>query len=76
MKGLSHYIKYLKRGFGRTSHLTSIDIRNKRMKREEAEELVNIYDGKKPKSLDLFLEILNLSENEFYKIIKTHGITI
>ena len=46
--------KILKRGFGRTSHLTSIDIRNKRMRREDALELVKMYDGKRPKALDVF----------------------
>ena len=45
MQGVRDYIKYLKRGFGRTSHLTSIDIRNKRMKREEAKELEK-YESK------------------------------
>ncbi len=75
MQGVRDYIKYLKRGFGRTSHLTSIDIRNKRMEKEEARELVDIYDGKKPKSLELFLEILNLTEDEFYKIVKTHVVS-
>ena len=75
MQGVRDYIRYLKRGFGRTSHLTSIDIRNKRMEKEEAKELVDIYDGKKPKSLDLFLEILNLTEDEFYEIVKTHVVS-
>lgn len=72
MQGVRDYIKFLKRGFGRTAHLTSIDIRNGRMDRKEAEELCKIYDGKKPKSLSLFLKLINLSEDKFYDIVKEH----
>ena len=72
MQGVRDYIKFLKRGFGRTAHLTSIDIRNNRMSREKAIELCKIYDGKKPKSLDLFLKMVKISEDEFYEIIQSH----
>lgn len=72
MQGIRDYIKFLKRGFGRTAHLTSIDIRNKRLDRDTALELCRLYDGKKPKSLDLFLKIVKISEDEFYDIVKTH----
>mgnify|MGYP001316518914 CR=1 FL=1 len=72
MQGVRDYIKFLKRGFGRTAHLTSIDIRNNRMSREKALELCKIYDGKRPKSLDVFLKIVNITEDEFYDIVKTH----
>lgn len=74
MQGVRDYIKYLKRGFGRTAHLTSIDIRNSRMSRDRAIELTNLFDGKKPKTLDLFLKITNLTEKEFYDIVKEHVI--
>lgn len=72
MQGVRDYIKFLKRGFGRTAHLTSIDIRNNRMSKDKAEELCKIYDGKKPKSLSLFLRLINLSEDDFYDLIKKH----
>ena len=75
MQGVRDYIKFLKRGFGRTAHLTSIDIRNGRMDRKKAEELCKIYDGKKPKSLSLFLKLINLSEDKFYDIVKEHIIS-
>ncbi len=75
MQGVRDYIKYLKRGFGRTAHLTSIDIRNNRMSREEAEELTSMYDGKKPKALEVFLNILNMTEDEFYEIVKSHEVS-
>lgn len=72
MQGLRDYIKFLKRGFGRTSHLTSIDIRNGEMDRKKALELVKDYDGKRPKALDFFLKIMDISELEFYNIIAKH----
>ena len=75
MQGVRDYIRYLKRGFGRTSHLTSIDIRNNRMKRSEAVELVKMYDGKKPKALDIFLNILDISEDDFYDIVEKHVVS-
>ncbi len=72
LQGTRDYIRYLKRGFGRTSHLVSIDIRNKRLTREEGLSLVKEYDGKKPKSLEYMLKILNISEDEFYDIVLKH----
>ena len=72
MQGIRDYIKFVKRGFGRTSHLVSIDIRNNRMSREEGEKLVKENDGKRPKSLDGFLEMLDLTDEEFYKIVFKH----
>ena len=72
MQGSRDFSKFLKRGFGRTTHLMSIDLRNKRIDRKKAKKLVNKYDGKKPKSLALLLKILNISEDEYYKIIKSH----
>ena len=31
-----------------------------------------MYDGKKPKSLEIFLKIIKISEDEFYDIVKKH----
>ena len=39
IQGVRDYFKFIKRGFGRTNHLANIDIRNKRMTREEGWEL-------------------------------------
>jgi len=75
MQGVRDYIKFLKRGFGRTAHLTSIDIRNKRLDRDRAMELIKLYDGKKPKTLELFLKIIKMTEDEFYEVVKTHIIS-
>jgi hypothetical protein len=72
--GVRDYLKYIKRGIGRTAHLTSIDIRNSRMSREEALKLTEEYDGKRPASLDIFLNYLGISEEEFMAIALSHQI--
>jgi len=72
MQGMRDYIKFLKRGFGRTTHLASIDIRNGRLTREEGELLVKQYDGKRPNSIEIFLKYLGITEKEFMDIVKPH----
>ncbi len=72
MQGVRDYLKYLKRGFGRTTHLVSIDIRNGRKTREEGAALVAEYDGKRPGSLDLFLDFLGIDEETLMKLVEPH----
>jgi len=72
MQGVRDYLKYIKRGFGRTSHLASIDIRNNRLDRKEGVRLVETYDGRRPKALDFFLKITGITENEFYDYAFNH----
>ena len=50
--------------------MASIDIRSGRLTREEGVALEQEYDGKRPASMDWFLEILGMSEAEFYEILK------
>lgn len=72
MQGVRDWTKYLKRGFARTTHLTSIDIRNGRKTREESLDLVAQYDGRRPPSLDLFLRYLDITEEEYMEIVGQH----
>lgn len=72
MQGVRDYIKYLKRGFGRTTHLASIDIRNGRMTRDKGEQLVQEYDGRRPYALDLFLDALGITEEQFMAVVEPH----
>lgn len=72
MQGVRDYIKFLKRGFGRTAHLASIDIRNDRLSRAEGAAMVAAYDGRRPPSLDLFLEFLGLTEERFMELVAPH----
>ncbi|MCG8637444.1 MAG: N-acetyl sugar amidotransferase [Desulfobacterales bacterium] len=71
-QGVRDYLKYIKRGFARTRFLVSIDIRENRMKKAEALELIKKYDGFRPSSLDVFLELLDLTEEEFMDIAMKH----
>ena len=74
MQGMRDYLKYLKRGYSRVTQMTAIDIRNGRMTKEEANSLISKWEGKKPQSLKIFLEYLELSEEEFNKIV--HKLTV
>ncbi|MBY6167616.1 MAG: N-acetyl sugar amidotransferase [Pseudomonadota bacterium] len=73
-QGMRDYSKFVKRGYGRTNHLMSIDIRNGRKTREEALRLEEQYDGKRPASMDWFLEILNMTEDEYYDYLRAHAV--
>lgn len=75
MQGVRDYIKYLKRGYSRPSHLASIDIRNHRMDRSEAMAMIEEYEGRRPPSLDLFLQYVGLTEDEFVEIVRTHEVS-
>jgi N-acetyl sugar amidotransferase len=72
MQGVRDYIKFLKRGYSRPSHLSAIDLRNKVITEEKAKENIKLYEGKRPYSLDLFLKFIGLSENQFLEVIKEH----
>lgn len=72
MQGVRDYIKYLKRGYARTSHLTSLDIRNGKKTREQSLQLVSEYEGRVPHSLSLFLEYTGLTESEFMEVVDKH----
>ncbi len=74
LQGQRDYIKFIKRGYARTTHLTSIDIRNGRMTREEAVKLIEKYEGKRPQSLPYLLKILGIDEKEWREIAVTQAI--
>lgn len=75
LQGVRDYIKYIKRGYTRPAHLASIDIRNRRLSREEGLDLVREYEGKRPPSLDLFLDFIGLTEREFLDIAMSHAVS-
>jgi N-acetyl sugar amidotransferase len=75
LQGVRDFIKYVKRGYSRPSHLASIDIRNHRMSRDEAMALIKRYEGRRPPSLDLFLSYVGLTEDEFWQIALGHGVS-
>jgi N-acetyl sugar amidotransferase len=69
MQGVRDYIKFLKRGYSRVSQMTALDLRNGRIDKAEADKLVAQYEGKKPHSLTLFLEYLEMDEETFNEIV-------
>jgi hypothetical protein len=75
MQGVRDYIKYIKRGYTRPTHLASIDIRNGRMDRYHALNVIDEYEGKRPPSLDLFLEFVGLTEAEFMEVALGHQVS-
>ncbi|MGE3540904.1 MAG: N-acetyl sugar amidotransferase [Candidatus Tectimicrobiota bacterium] len=74
MQGVRDYLKFIKRGYGRTAHLTSLDIRHDRLHRDEALRLSSAHDGKRPASLDLFLRYVGISEQEFMEIAQAQAV--
>lgn len=67
--GIHDYFKFLKFGYGRATDHASIDIRNKRMTREDGLKLVKQYEGKIPtRYLNEFLEDFELTKEEFLQV--------
>lgn len=73
MQGVRDYVKYLKRGFSRITHLTTLDIRHGRMSREEALSHISNLEHRKPRSLEV-LSYLGITETEFNEIVAKHVI--
>ena len=69
MQGVRDYIKFLKRGYSRVTQMTALDLRANRIDKKVADSIVEEYEGRRPASLELFLEYLGLSEDEFNEIV-------
>ncbi len=69
MQGTRDYIKFLKRGYGRVAQISAFDARNGLITNQEALSRGFKYDGHRPQSLDIFLNYVGLSEDEFYSLI-------
>jgi N-acetyl sugar amidotransferase len=69
MQGVRDYLKYLKRGYSRVTQMTALDIRNGRIEKAEADDLIEQWEGKKPPSLTVFLEYMNMTEAQFNGLI-------
>jgi N-acetyl sugar amidotransferase len=75
MQGVRDYLKFIKRGFSRATHLTSIDIRNQRLTRDQAKALIEQHEGQRPASLDVFLDYVGMTEEEFLAIAMSHQVS-
>ena len=69
MQGTRDYIKFLKRGYSRVSQINALNVRHKRMTPDEAKNINEKFDGRKPPSLEVFLEYVGLTEEEFNQIV-------
>ena len=74
-QGIEDYLKWIKRGMSRMTHLASIDIRNGRMTRDEALRYIETYEGYRPSSLDVFLKAMEMPEEEFNEIAFRHVVS-
>ena len=64
------YMTYIKFGIGRATYDSAQEVRNSKIKRSEAVNLVKKFDGEFPeKYLKEFCEYINISEKNFYKIV-------
>lgn len=70
MQGTRDYIKYLKRGYSRVTQLVNFEIRSGNMNTEKAQNWIDNYEGRKPQSLEVFLEYMGITEDEFNAYIK------
>ena len=75
MQGVRDYLKYIKRGYSRPSHLVALDVRSGRMEHSEGMSQVEQYEGRRPPSLDLFLDFVGLTEDEFLEIAMQHQVS-
>jgi N-acetyl sugar amidotransferase len=63
---LHTYLMYLKFGFGRANQDASIEVRRGAMEREQALNLVRLYDGQYPEEyLSMYLDYYRLSKDQF-----------
>ncbi|MBM22962.1 MAG: legionaminic acid biosynthesis protein PtmG [Gammaproteobacteria bacterium] len=67
---LHAYLMYLKFGFGRGTQDAGIEIRRGAMTRDQAINLVKLYDNNYPENfLDLYLDYYEMNAQEFNKVI-------
>ena len=67
---LHTYLMYLKFGFGRANQDASIEVRRGAMDRDQALELVRIYDGHYPEEHEpLFLDYFEMDSADFHAVL-------
>lgn len=67
---LHDHMKYVKRGFGRGTDQASADVRAGLLTREEGFEIAKKYDQQRPAYLDEFLDMANITEEEYNNVLK------
>ena len=70
LASLHYYLMYLKFGFGRATQDAGIEIRRGAMSRDQAKNLVKLYDGKFPEEhLNQYLKYFEIKESVFFETI-------
>lgn len=64
------YLKYLKFGYGRTTDHAGQEIRWGRMTRDQAVELVETMDSNEPDDLQLYLDFVGISKEEYINSVE------
>jgi len=73
MHGLHDYLKFVKYGFGRATDHACIDIRNKRLTRDEGLNLIKKYDGKYPYlSINAFIDYSGMTKQEIDDVLDSY----
>ena len=71
---LHAYLKYLKFGFGRANQDASIEIRRGAMDRDQALNLVRLYDGQYPSEfIDHYLDYYQMKQAEFDAVLDRYA---
>jgi N-acetyl sugar amidotransferase len=71
---LHTYLMYLKFGFGRANQDASIEVRRGAMDREQAVNLVRLYDGHYPDEfIDTYLDYYQISAKEFDAVLDRYA---
>lgn len=67
---LHTYLMYLKFGFGRANQDACIEVRRGAMDRDQAVELVRVYDGQYPEEFEsMFLDYFEMTSNDFHRVL-------
>ena len=73
MQGTRDYLKFIKRGYSRISQLVSIEARKGKISSDQAKKFLE-DEGKKPPSLEIFLDLMGITEEEFNKVAKSMSV--
>ena len=68
--GLHDYMKFLKYGYGRATDQLCIEIRNGRIGRNDAIQIVRTYEGQLPRKYSAdFIRFIDCTEREFHEVL-------
>jgi len=71
---LHTYLMYLKFGFGRANQDACIEVRRGAMNREQAVNLIRLYDGHYPEEfIELYLTYYRMTLNEFDEVLDSYA---